>query len=444
MAAAVGSPADRDFPLMPLGQAVDMGHGPDGTPLIDPRLFDTAEFQRNPYPYYRIMRDHYPVFHDKLHNCYYVTRYQDITDCYFDALMWNTIPKGSSNGVLGNTQLELSGVEHGRRRNLYGRHLVGKALTKRIPAIERLAAEMLESWLDPAAGVAEVDPVTGRRTIEFGRAFANEFPIRVVCQVLGFPDEARGDFFYWYSSMMTGLGGSETHHQGVQARQDLEDYVEGLVEERRKRPTYLYDDAGNQITMDIISELCHSVVDGDVLSTEEITSNIALVVGGGGETTRGAILNMWYLLLQHPDQFAAVVADDAAVGRGVPRDVAAQHLDRRPAPSQQLRHRAPRRAHPGRLAGPHGRLLGQPRRADLRRAGDVRHLPARPLQRQDPPQRLPQGWASAATWPSASARTSARGRGSPTRSRCSGHASSSSTCVIPASPSTGCRRTSTG
>ena len=83
--------------------------------------------------------------------------------------------------------------------------------------------------------------------------------------------------------------------------------------------------------MDIISELCDSVVDGDVLSTEEITSNIALVVGGGGETTRGAILNMWYLLLQHPDQFAAVVADDAALGRrrstrrcGTPRSIGGQ------------------------------------------------------------------------------------------------------------------------
>ena len=39
------------FPLMPVGQAVDMGHAPDGTPLLDPRLFDTVEFQRNPYPY---------------------------------------------------------------------------------------------------------------------------------------------------------------------------------------------------------------------------------------------------------------------------------------------------------------------------------------------------------------------------------------------------------
>jgi len=300
------------FPLMPVGQAADMGTAPDGTPLFDPRIFDTPEFVRNPYPYYRILRDHHPVYHDRLHNAYYVTRYEDITRCYFDEEGFNTIPKGMSNGVLGNTQLELSGVEHRRRRNLYGRHLVGQALDKRVPAIRRLAAEMVARWdhHDPEHGV-HVDPVTGRRTIELAAAFANEFPISVVCQVLGFPDEARGQFFYWYSSMMLGLGGSETHQQGLEARQDLEDYVAGLVEERRRRPTYLYDDDGNPIGKDIISQLCETTIDGYDLSTEEITSNIALVVGGGGETTRGAILNMWYLLLQHPDQFEAVAADDS-------------------------------------------------------------------------------------------------------------------------------------
>ena len=301
--------AQKNFPLMPYGEAYDMGKAEDGTPLIDPRIFNSLEFMRNPYPYYRIMRDHYPVFHDKLHNCYYVTRYQDVTDCYFDDEGFNTIPKGSSSGVLGNTQLELSGVEHRRRRNLYGQHLVGKSLANRIPAIERLAEEMISDW-DSMTHEPFIEDKDGVRTIEIGKAFANEFPIRVVCEVLGFPKEAQGDFYYWYNSMMSGLGGSETHKQGVEARQHLEDYVEGIVEERRKNPTYLYDNDGNIISKDIITKLCETKVDGDYLSTEEITSNIALVVGGGGETTRGAIMNMTYLLLRHPDQFEAVLANE--------------------------------------------------------------------------------------------------------------------------------------
>ena len=300
------------FPLMPEGQAVDMGTAPDGTPLFDPRIFDSPEFFRNPYPYYRILRDHYPVFHDKLHNTYWVTRYDDVSECYFDDEGFNTIPKGSSSGVLGNTQLELSGVEHRRRRNLYGQHLVGQNLNHRIPAIQRLAREMIADW-DTAAeqGSEFVQDNGNRRTVELGHLFANEFPIRVVCEVLGFPKEAQSDFYYWYNSMMTGLGGSDTHKQGVEARQHLEDYVAGIVEARRREPTYLYDEAGNPVSKDIITKLCETKIDGDYLSTEEITSNIALIVGGGGETTRGAIMNLWCLLLRHTDQMAAVLADEA-------------------------------------------------------------------------------------------------------------------------------------
>ena len=275
---------ELEIPLMPLGQAWDMGHAADGRPLFDPRIFDTREFARNPYPYYRILRDHYPVYHDKLHNCYYLTRFDDITTAYMDDEGFNTIPKGSSNGVLGNTQLELSGVEHRRRRNLYGQHLVGNSLHARIPAIERLAAEMITAFSTPIAERIAGETISGQQTVELGKAFANEFPIRVVCEVLGFPPESQDKFFYWYYSMMTGLGGSETARQGLEARQDLEDYVGELVLERRTNPTFLYDNDGNSMGEDIISKLSRTRIDDDWLSVEEVTSNIALIVGGGGET----------------------------------------------------------------------------------------------------------------------------------------------------------------
>ncbi|MGZ0176981.1 MAG: hypothetical protein ACKVIQ_08915 [Acidimicrobiales bacterium] len=84
---------------MAIGVAADMGNAPDSTPLMDPRVFDSAEFHRNPYPYYRIMRDHYPVFYDRLQNCYDVTRYGDITECYFGEVGFNKIPKCSSRGA---------------------------------------------------------------------------------------------------------------------------------------------------------------------------------------------------------------------------------------------------------------------------------------------------------------------------------------------------------
>lgn len=303
--------AQRKFPYMPVGEAVDMGFDKNGIPFIDPRIFDSGEFGRNPYPYYRIMRDHYPVFHDELHNCYFVTRYEDITNCYFDEIGFNTIPKGSSSGVLGNTQLELSGIEHRRRRNIYGRHLVGAALTKRLHALEAIAQDLIQEWWAPdnPKGLI-IDEKKRVATLELGKAFANEFPISVVAEVLGIPQGARQQFTWWYDAMMSGLGGSETHHEGLEARQDLEKYVEDLVEEKRGNPTYLQDELGDEICMDIISELCNSEIDGDVMSTEEITSFIALVVGGGGETTRGAIMNLWYLLLQHRSQYGAVQSNN--------------------------------------------------------------------------------------------------------------------------------------
>lgn len=297
------------FVPLPLGTAHDMGTSVDGRPLFDPRIFDSTEFRRNPHPYYRILRDHYPVYWDQLHNRYFITRYEDVIAAYLDDEIFNTIPKGTSNLVNGNTILELGGREHTRRRRLFGSELAGQALKARIPTIHRMAMEMITEAIEPTAKEMVTGSVAGRRTIELGRAFANEFPIRVVGHVLGFPAEARERFYYWYRSMQDGRPGSEKAGAGLQARQDLGDYVWELVEERRRKPAYLYDEHGQPTGEDIISRLSRNKVDGGYLSTTEIVSMIALLVGGGGDTTRGAILHMWRLLLEHPEQFKAVQED---------------------------------------------------------------------------------------------------------------------------------------
>ena len=412
---------------MPVGEAFDMGRAADGTPLIDPLLFDSAEFKRNPYPYYRILRDHHPVFRDKLHNCYWVTRYEDIEACYIDEAGFNTIPKGSSSGVLGNTQLELSGVEHRRRRNIYGRHLVGAALTKRLPALQRLAEEMIESWFEPG-GAAELDPATGRYTIEFGRAFANEFPIRVVCQVLGFPDEARDRFFYWYHSMMNGLGGAEGHERGLEPAGSSRSTsrvwsppgaAAELPVRRRRQP----GGDGHHLRAVPLGDRRRRDVDrGD-----HVVHRLDRRRRRRDDPRRDA---------QHvvpasaaPRAAAGRAGRRGAVGPGVPGGAALRHADRRPpAAPQHLRRRAARRvdSRPDRCSRwsttPPTTTSGCSAIRSGSTSSATTSTPARSCAAATTRR------VATATWRSASAPTSARGRGSRHRSRCSARRSSVATC----------------
>ena len=76
----------------------------------------------------------------------------------------------------------------------------------------------------------------------------------------GLPKESQSQFYYWYNSMMSGLGGSATHKMGLEARQDLEDYVSEMLLSNGGTPTYLYDNDGTPISKDIISKLCETKV----------------------------------------------------------------------------------------------------------------------------------------------------------------------------------------
>ena len=68
--------------------------------------------------------------------------------------------------------------------------------------------------------------------------------------------------------VMSGLGGSDTHKQGLEARQHLEDYVESIVEERRNNPTYLFDQDGNPVSLP--EEITRNSEELNTLRTERV------------------------------------------------------------------------------------------------------------------------------------------------------------------------------
>ena len=51
---------------------------------IDPREFDSPGYQKDPFPLYKRLRDHHPLFRDRFHNRWLISRYDDVNAAFQD------------------------------------------------------------------------------------------------------------------------------------------------------------------------------------------------------------------------------------------------------------------------------------------------------------------------------------------------------------------------
>ena len=278
-------------------------------PTIEPGEFLTEEHRIDPFPLYRKIRDWEPVYHDRLQNRFFVSRYADIWDAYkrsrdggdFTRAIYE--PQGNfefgSESPLRSTILEMGeGKEHRWSRGIVAGEFVGRKLTAWLPIIERTAAEMVGRFSAEAAeGLAGDLSEAGE--IDLVSQFSRRFPIRVIAGMLGLPRE---DFDYFegvYSTLFAGMGyGRAYFRTGVNARNELHDYLDPIIADRRVNPTG-----------DLISKLCAAEMSGKRMSTDEIKAFITLLLVGGGDTTHKAIDSMWWHLLNNYDQYEAVRAN---------------------------------------------------------------------------------------------------------------------------------------
>jgi cytochrome P450 len=226
----------------------------------------SADFVRNPYPALSILRENYPCYRDWINNCYWITRYDDVTSLFTDDANFES-----------RSKLWRYGLE-GYGRNLGENLQVRSAWTEAMDAQAAQVAERLVGGLD-------------RRSADLATKFAAPLPIHLLAAALGLPEADIDAFALHYWQAQQGAGWNTTDRiAGEQALRELTAYFEPLVKERSR---------------------------GD---GEDLISAIARVGGSANdlavtlleadhETLHGSIANLWMQLLTHPDVFATLKHD---------------------------------------------------------------------------------------------------------------------------------------
>ncbi len=159
---------------------------------IDPRSFDGPEFQRDPFSLYKRLRDEEPLYHDRFHNRWILSRYWDIDGAFqdnesFDRAVYR--PDGpyqfGTKHVFGPNILEYGNSgEHRRLRNIVAGQFVGQKLNDFTPMIYQISEEV-------------IDRFKGDGRMEVVSQFSSQVPIRVISNMLGLPREDEDTFVGW-------------------------------------------------------------------------------------------------------------------------------------------------------------------------------------------------------------------------------------------------------
>ncbi|NJK32378.1 MAG: hypothetical protein HC927_08190 [Deltaproteobacteria bacterium] len=85
--------------------------------MTGPDIF-SPEYAANPYPFYKEMRDHYPLYFHAGAQSYVLSRHQDIVDVLKHPAASTQSYAAQLEPVYGYTILQMDGREHSRYRNL--------------------------------------------------------------------------------------------------------------------------------------------------------------------------------------------------------------------------------------------------------------------------------------------------------------------------------------
>ena len=188
---------------------------------------------------------------------------------------------------LAQVMLFANGEVHQRRRQPVARTFAFKLMEAMRPKAAAIAAELIQERL-------------GKGPFDYVQEFAAQIPARIIADILGIPRSDLPVFMQWISDTAEAIGFID-----VARRPQIEKslvafsaYVDKLLADRRANPRG-----------DFLSDYVAATAASGDMSEGEIRAQVVGLILAGSDTTRNAMCMTLFQLLQHPEQWRALVAD---------------------------------------------------------------------------------------------------------------------------------------
>jgi len=258
------------------------------------------DFHENPYPTYKWLRDHAPVYRNDELDFYALSRYRDVFDATVDHETYSSA-KGTVLEIdpkmveMFPIILFMDPPRHTRLRKL-----VSHAFTpRRIAALEPIIRALAQDYLDR---------IVERGSCDFVRDFGALLPIEVISTLVGVPTGDR--------TTVRELTDAALHREpdrpefpesALAANSELVRYFFDLVADRRTHPRD-----------DMTSLLLEAEVENEQgvkerLTDFEVVAFCNLLSAAGNETVTKLLGNAVVLLSRHPEQRRKLVAQPGRI-----------------------------------------------------------------------------------------------------------------------------------
>lgn len=287
------------------------------SPTVDLSIYHPMEraTQQNPFPAYAALRREAPVFHHQSSGLYMISTMDAVLEVLGQPNLFSsesskprTDPRPSSvDGAIKEimaegypmvpTMLTADPPAQTRYRKSIGKPFTPRRIREFEPILRGAATELVEAWPDEG-------------TIDFGKSFAEPFPIRAISFALRIEAERERDVKRWSDDSVASLGTQISDERRLEA-------ARGVLESQRYWAAR-FDKSREAPTDDIVSNLVNADFEdytGAIrrLEVAEFISMMRQFMVAGNETTTKLIGEAIRMLIENPEEWRRIQDDPSTI-----------------------------------------------------------------------------------------------------------------------------------